>query len=113
MGTFFHPITLTGPSGASETIEALVDTGAMFAVFPASLLRRLGVQALDNRRYQGRLVGQVEAELAGERGWPMVTFGAETDQARIGRHTLDSFILDVDPRDQCLIPKTFHLIEHL
>jgi len=27
VGTFFHPIRLIAPSGASETLEALADTG--------------------------------------------------------------------------------------
>jgi hypothetical protein len=35
MGVFYQPITLIGPSGVRETVEAMVDTGAMFTVIPA------------------------------------------------------------------------------
>ena len=50
MGTFTHNITLIATSGdARESVEALVDTGATFTSVPASLLERLGVQALAHR----------------------------------------------------------------
>ena len=49
MGTFFHPITLIGPTGASETLNGMVGTGAMFTVIPAPNLERLGVRPLSGR----------------------------------------------------------------
>ena len=115
MGAFFHPITLVGPSGASETLEALVDTGVLFAIIPAPILKRLGVKPLEARRFgpARRRIAQVEAELAGERGHAMVVFGAAGEVPRIGRHTLDCFMLDVDERGQRLVPKVLRLIEHV
>jgi predicted aspartyl protease len=41
MGLFHVPVRLTGPTGRSETIEALVDTGATFLVVPCALADRL------------------------------------------------------------------------
>lgn len=111
MGTFLHPITISGPNG-EEAIEALVDTEAMFAVVPAPLLARLGVPPIDDRGYRGRSIACVQAELAGEPGWIMIVFGDPTEQARIGSHTLDSFILDVDPSVSKLVPKVLHEIRH-
>ncbi len=116
MGTFFHPITLIGPSGTSETLQALVDTGILFAVIPSPVLRRIGVKpdrtvrVGPERRRRG--LTQVQAELDGERGYAMVVFGTARDVPRIGRHTLDSFLLDVDEAGQRLVPKVFRLIQH-
>ena len=43
MGTFTRTITLVFDSGLTETVEALVDTGATFSAVPAEVLERLGV----------------------------------------------------------------------
>ena len=116
MGTFFHPITLIGPTGASETLEALVDTSILFAVIPSPVLRRIGVKpdrtvrVGPKKRRHG--LTQVQAELDGERGYAMVVFGTGRDMPRIGRHTLDSFLLDVNPVEEKLVPKELRLIWH-
>lgn len=117
MGTFFHPITLIGPTGVSETLEALVDTSILFAVIPSPVLKRIGVEPArtvrvgPTRRKRG--LAQVEAELAGERGYAMVVFGSARELPRIGRHTLDCFILDVDPVAQKLVTKELRVIWHV
>ena len=111
MGTFFRPITLIGPNG-HETLGALVDTDSMFARFPATILEGLGVQPLDRRRFHGSFVGQAEAFLRGQQAHIMVLFGAEGDQPVIGRHTLDSFLLDVDEKSGKLVAKILLIIEH-
>ena len=41
MGLFRVPAHLTGPTGRSETVEVLVDTGATFLVVPRALADRL------------------------------------------------------------------------
>jgi len=41
MGLFRVPAHLTGPTGRSETVEVLVDTGATFLVVPRALAQRL------------------------------------------------------------------------
>ena len=35
------------------------------------------------------------------------------EPARIGRHTLDCFLLDADPAQQRLVPKEFRVITHI
>lgn len=111
MGTFFHPITIIGPNG-EETVEALVDTGILFAEIPAPVLDRLGVIA-ERRTYLGseRGLAQVEARLGGHRGWAMCVFGAAESQPKIGRHTLDCFILDIDDNGS-LVPKVLREVRH-
>lgn len=117
MGTFFHPITLIGPSGASETLEALVDTGAMFTTIPAPVLERLGVRPFDTlpvRFASGQIerwsIGQVEAELDGRRRPVLCLFGSVDAPPLIGAHTLEAFLLMVDPVEQKLVPKEAYLM---
>ena len=112
MGTFTHRITLIGPSGARETLEALVDTGAMFTVIPTPILERLGVRpfrTMPVRFASGHLdqwrMGQVEAELDGQRMPILCLFGSPDAPPLIGCHTLEAFLLAVDPVEQKLVPK--------
>jgi predicted aspartyl protease len=109
MGTFFHVITLIRPAG-EETIDALVDTGRLFAIVPASIFARLGIKPGDQRR-SGEPVAQVKAVLNGEVGWAMCVFGPDNKPPRIGRYTLDSFVLDIDKRER-LVPKILQEIRH-
>ena len=111
MGTFTHPITLHSASGeASETLAALVDTDTLFAVIPEAVLERLGVRRDESR---GKPIGQTDAQL-GEQRIPIIcVFGSDPEPARIGRHTLDTFLLEIDAEAEKLVPKTFRLIQHI
>lgn len=44
MGVFTHSISIFSQEGKSETLDGLVDTGAMFTVIPNPILERLGVR---------------------------------------------------------------------
>ena len=111
MGTFFHPITIVGPNG-EETVEALVDTEHLFALIPADVVERLGVKLLGERTTrEGRRITQTEARLGAESGWVMSEIGEPGEEPRIGRHTLDSFLLDIDPEGN-LVPKELHEVRH-
>lgn len=118
MGLFYHPITLISPQGgSSETLEALVDTGAMFTVVPAPVLERLGVETfrtLPVRFANGRVehwkMGQIEVELDGQRMPTLCLFGSEDAPPLIGAHTLGAFLLTVDPVEQKLVPKEAYLM---
>lgn len=117
MGTFSHTIRLVGTSGASETLQALVDTGATFTVVPAPVLQRLGVRPIhtvhvrlaDGREQDWRL-GQVEAELDGTRLPILCLFGSPDAPPLIGAHALEAFLLMVDPVEQRLVPKEAYLM---
>ena len=112
MGTFFHPITLFGPTGAPETLEALVDTGSSFTTVPAPLLERLGVRAfarvrlrLANGQVAEADIGEVRAELNGlPRRTIFCVFGEPQAPPTIGAHTLEAFLLGVDPDQRRLVP---------
>lgn len=113
MGTFTHPITLFSASGAeTETFDALVDTGAMFTVVPRQALERLGVRTVRQvpvRFANGTVeqwdLGEVQAQLDGERMPILCFFGSPDAPALIGSHTLEAFLLMVDPVEQKLVPK--------
>ena len=49
-------------------------------------------------------VGKVVAELNGELATIMCVFGPPDAPSLIGAHTLEAFLLDVDPVEQRLVP---------
>jgi len=111
MGTFFHPITLVGPAGEFETIEALVDTGASFTTVPGSLLRRLGVSPFRRARLKladGQIaewdLGHVTAQIDSLEDQTICIFGPEESPPIIGSHTLQGMLLAVDFVDRRVVP---------
>ena len=92
-----------------ETVEALVDTSASNSVFPASLLRRLGVQVSDHnvfRMADGSRefdMGTVRVRLDGREKFSEVVFGEEDTRPLLGAITLEEFHLGVDPVAKRLI----------
>jgi len=111
VGTFFHPITLIS-DGIRRTIDALVDTGFTFTTMPAPLLRELGVQPFARARVKlanGQIelsdLGALTAEIEGLAARPIIcAFGEPSSPPIIGAHTLEGFLLDVDPINQRLVP---------
>ncbi len=112
MGTFHHEITLLASNGSgAETVKALVDTGSTFTSIPSALLTRLGVipqRTVRLRLATGEVVeqrtGEVTAELDGVRATVICVFGPPDSPALIGAHTLEAFLLAVDPIQQRLVP---------
>ena len=112
MGTFTHPIVLHSVSGdRTEVVEALVDTGATFTAMPAPTLERLGIPLLDrvilrlaNGNMDRRAIGEVSVELDGVTRTVICVFGEPDAPATIGAHTLEAFLLGVDPVGRRLIP---------
>ena len=111
MGTFFHPITLIAEDGASETVEALVDTGFSFSTVPATVLERLAIRPhrtvrlrLANGQLDERQIGRVMAQLDGVEEEILCVFGGPKDLPKIGAHTLEAFLLGADPDQKRLVP---------
>ena len=118
MGTFFHPLTLVGPTGLTETLDAMVDTGAMFTVIPRPILDRLGVQPFDTipvRFASGQEerwpIGQLQAHLDGRERPILCLFGSPDAPPLIGAHALEAFLLMVDPVEHKLVPKEALLMQ--
>ena len=113
MGTFNHEIVLIGASGERCTLSGMVDTGALYSLFPRSILTalgarpssRMGVQFANGEVEQWDL-GSIEAEMFGKR-LPIVVFFGDDDRVLIGAQTLETFAVDVDFVKKVLVPKEY------
>ena len=113
MGTFTHTITLISASGETrETVEVLVDTGAMFSVIPTSTLEWLGIRPFRtmpvrfaNGGVQQWSLGQMEVELDGQCAPILCFFGLSDAPPLIGAHMLEALLLTVDPVEEKLVPE--------
>ena len=111
MGLFSVSLQVGNPfTEQSETVEAMVDTGAVDSMMPASLLRRLGVAPLRTVRFRTASGERVEYEVGrayfsaeGESCFANVAFGPE-DTLLMGATTLGQLYLAVDPVNQRLVP---------
>src|SRR5437764_13315474 len=98
MGTFTKRVTLHGRNGSappSLTVDALVDTGALFSSVPTHVLEQLGVRPLRTmavRFADGELrevpIGEGEAEIDGQRMPILCFFDAKDVPALLGAHGL-------------------------
>lgn len=84
--------------------EMLVDSGAIYAVVPAEVLRELGVRPHGRKRFSladgssvERDVGSAFFELGGERGAAPVIFGEPGDSSLLGAIALEALGLMLDP----------------
>lgn len=112
MGTFKMPLTVGNlTTGATEAVDALVDTGATYSTIPASVLERLGIAPSRTRRFRIASGERVEFptamayfETGGYEGEARVVFGPE-DQYLLGTTTLEDMLLVVDPVSKRLVPE--------
>lgn len=104
MGTFHYPIEVGDPQGQRwERLDALVDTGATYTTLPASLLRRLGVQAIErttftlaDERTVERDLGIALVRIDGRLRPTVVVFSPGEGTFILGAVTLEEFSLGVD-----------------
>jgi predicted aspartyl protease len=110
MGLFHVPARLTGPTGRSEDLELLVDTGATFLVVPRVLAERLEL----------RPTRTCPLQIAGgrEENWPLAEVRlalngvsvttpcviAPEGPVLLGAVALESLLLAVDPVSKRLVP---------
>ena len=111
MGTFYIPIEIAGIDRERfETVEALVDDGVPYSMFPASALNSLGIapirkQAfiLDSGERVYKDMGQMPVRINGRVHSTVVVFSDETTPPTLGRVTLAEFCLEADHANQRLI----------
>lgn len=111
VGTFYVDFTLWNRDGsASRTLRGLVDTGASYALIPASVLADLGIAPEKTRRFQladGTAqefpVGWAGIELDGQRENVHIVFGPE-NRVLLGAMALEAFALAADAAHGRLIP---------
>lgn len=101
----------------AASVECIVDSGAIFAIVPAVVLRRIGVRAdrleeftLADGSHVRRRMGDALFSVAGQRGASPVIFGEPGDAAVIGAVTLESLGLMLDPLRRELRPLPMLLV---
>ncbi|HEU0168763.1 MAG TPA: aspartyl protease family protein [Chloroflexota bacterium] len=116
MGVFSYPLTLIGPEGET-TVDAMVDTGAVFSFVPEDVLDRLGVPRRERRRFllaDGRAsefdLGDVLARIDGREVATRCVFGDPGGPILLGAYTLEGLLLGVDPHNKRLIPVDGYLL---
>ena len=117
MGEFTWPVGVWSADGERmESVDALVDTGASYSLFPRSMLERLGIAILE--RYGFELadrsiveydVGEALLRVNSRERTTSVMFGDDDDQPLIGANALQEFLLLVDPVAEELVARTGRL----
>lgn len=119
MGTFRVSMTVTNPNtGTSDTVNAVVDTGATLTTLPPSLARELGLEQEDTatvRLADGSLreLALSTARLAVQnrtRTTPVLISETEDTPALLGAVTLEAMGLAVDPIGERLVPQELLLL---
>ena len=118
MGTFTVQIEVSRPYGDDFiSLEALVDTGATYSVFPSEILEGIGATVEENRTFEladGRVVelplGYVAIRLLGKLIIAPAVFGPEATSPLLGATALEISGMAVDPIRQLLVPVNALLI---
>src|SRR5262245_24701731 len=113
MGLKTVVVRLRNPADRRRTVEEalLVDSGAIYAVVPAPVLRRIGVRPHGRETFSladgsgvTRAVGSVFFEIGSRKGAGTVIFGQPGDAALLGALTLEALGLMLDPLKRQLRP---------
>jgi len=120
MGTFQHRIDVAvNERGPYVSVEAWVDTGATYSLFPRPLLTRLGVVPHDRAEFvlaDGRTIvrelATVVVRIGGRIRFALCIVGDEESGALLGATTLELFGLAADPVNRRLVPVRLHLAAH-
>jgi predicted aspartyl protease len=113
MGITFIAVKISNPADRkrSELVECIVDSGAIFSIIPAPLLRRIGVRpdrreefTLADGSHVRRSLGDAVFELEGHRGAAPVILGTKGDATVLGALTLEALGMMLDPLRRELRP---------
>ena len=113
MGLTVLEIEVANPADpeTKQTVEFLIDSGAVYSVVPAAVLKDLGIKPLKEETFRladgSKIVRQKGVALfrRGDRvGGADVIFGEEGDSTLLGVMTLESLGLSLDPLRRELNP---------
>jgi len=100
-----------GNLAAWETVEFLIDSGAIYSIVPREILVRLGITALGEQTFRlanpqsiRRETGAALFRYQDRIGPALVVFGEEGDATLLGAHTLEAIGYGIDPVRRELIP---------
>jgi predicted aspartyl protease len=101
----------------AESLELLVDTGAVYSVVHGRVLRRLGIKPDRTKEFTPadgsharRRIGGAVLQVDGRRGPSPVIFGEKDDAALLGAVTLEALGLMIDPLKRPLRPLPMLLV---
>ena len=101
----------------AAAVEFIVDSGAIYAVVPSVVLRRLGVRhdrteefTLADGSHTKRKIGNAIFEIDGRRGASPVIFGERDDATLLGAVTLESLGMMLDPLKRRIRPLPMLLV---
>ena len=121
MGLTYIRASIANPARPrrSARVKFLVDSGALYSVVPASVLRRLGIEPGKSKSFiladgteVKRSLGQALFRLNGEEAASPVIFGAAGDSVLLGSVSLGAFGLMLDPLKRELRPLPMMLAPH-
>jgi predicted aspartyl protease len=110
---------VSNPAARKRVIEQefIVDSGAIDALMPGIVLRRLGINpesretfTLADGSHATRSIGFAIFEIDGRRGASKVIFGAPGDASLLGAITLEELGLMLDPLRRELRPLPMQLV---
>ena len=111
MGITYVDATATGPTGKQETLELLVDSGAMYSLLPESVWRAIQLEPTRDHVLRladgSRVVRRMSScwlRLEEGEDYTPVVLGEPGDQALLGVITLEIFELVLNPFTRTLHP---------
>ncbi|MSQ14420.1 MAG: hypothetical protein EXR50_00950 [Dehalococcoidia bacterium] len=112
MTAFYQTVGLASSrAGPFVEVRALVDTGCTFTWVSGLILRTLGVSPDSTMEFEtadGRVIEREVAEavvlIDGKASTTKIIFCDEGTVALLGVHTLEAFLLTVDPVNERLVP---------
>ena len=120
MGEFNWPVGVwSADRERMETVDALVDTGSSYSVFPRTMLERLGIRRLERVGFEqadGSIVeldvGVALMTISGRERASSVAFGRDDSEALLGANALQEFLLVADPVEERLVSRTGRMKLH-
>ncbi len=121
MGLTHIKVNIANPAKPRQALELsfLVDSGAVYSVVPAALLRRLHIRPHSKRTFilaDGseitRKIGDVLLRLNGRQGAAPVIFGEKQDTTLLGTVSLSALGMMLDPMKRELRPLPMLLVSH-
>ena len=121
MGLTHIEASIASPARPKCTVRVsfLVDSGAVYSVVPASILRKLGVKPHSRRTFTWadgsqitRRMGDVLIRFNGRQGASPVIFGEKGDSTLLGSVSLEALGFILDPMKRELRPLPMLLVQH-
>ena len=112
MGTFSIELEIGNPAREEfETVQAMVDTGAIYTMLPEDVLDRLGIPRLETDVFEladdslvEYWIGSAAVRIQGRTLPVPVVFSRPDNTPLLGATTLEIFRLVADPVNEQLIP---------